>query len=868
MGIYSTGTITITNGLQAAAGTGTSWLANAAVGDMLIVLPPAPARSDVAAWVGAVNSDTSITLEGGWPGASYINASYQLLSGYEALSNAQLMPYGVQRPDLVYNRGIAAVAEFASSGDKTASSAVALLSTAARALSARFRDRLTPLDWGAVGDGVADDTAALQAAYSAIVAAGGGCLHLSDRTYRITAGISLYTSVPMKILGPGKVVVDFTGASLIAFRATNPTTPTTRANVITIEQVSVTTSAAVQSSGNGPVLFEHLNCSGLRINKCDFNHYAGNQAFRLSAMWNTVFHDVYIWGAGCQRVRKTIPTNTTFSIASGTTTLAASAAIFDASDVGKLISCGMQVFTIASVTDSQHAVTTATAVRTTTAGAATFEGVRGSIASGSQTLTLEQAVLTAADVGRSIWVMDAQQVTYPASMLRPLCTTITAVAVDGLTVTLAAAATASATNTSIILSPAIEVLDGTSDAHFYSLQCEQFFGTGLAFAGANSVILHGTKLHSNNGGLNNQSSMFSAVFVGFAGEIDGHFDGTLTSPARVLVSSIASKITIRDWSGIVMDDQKLLSVTSSWSGSLITVGSICLNSQVDTRTLATPFSITGSGVLDIDGCIGAYARSVPVITNPKPFLQPVQVQPGSGAVPGVSFVGDGDTGVAQLGGANTVSLVAGATESIRCAGAAITTYASTTQLNGYVAIGMASNSYDSLLIRNDSTRHVNLYTLSDTASMAPTLFNLRRRTVAGGTVTQSGDTIFKLQALASNGTSDLIVGQISVLQTGAASTTNVPGAVILAAQPASGNAFAQEIIRANGDYTVTHRGNAQTIVNANSLHVHRVYTLATLPTASANQYATVMVSNPAAGKSPFLASNGINWLYQDSTVAA
>ncbi|MDE1145651.1 MAG: hypothetical protein PW843_03390 [Azospirillaceae bacterium] len=862
MAAYSTGTITLTNGSDVVTGTGTAWLANAAQGQLLQPLP-SPTISLVV-YVASVVDNGTLRLESPWAGDSYTGIAYQLVRDFDPLSNAALIPNGNMRPDVLVNRAITSLSQFAATGDKTAAVVVAEGAETSRTLAARFRDRLTPLDWGAVGDGVTDDTSALQAAYNAIVAAGGGCLHLSDKTYRITAPLALFTAVPMKILGPGSIVADFSGASLVALKITHPTAPAKRANEVTIEQVKVSCSAAVMAAGPGPVLLEHLNCSGLRLVKCEFLHYANNSALRLSAMWNTLFHDVYIWGSGCQYVRRQIPPTTTFSIVAGTTALEASAAIFDASDAGKLISLGMQVFAIQSVTDSQNAVTAATAVRTTAAGAATFEGVRGTIASGSATLTLEKAVLSAADVGRSIWVLDAQQVTYPASMLRPLCTTITAVAADGMTVTVAAAATATATNTPIIFSPAVEVLDGTSDAHFYSLQIEQFFGTGLAFAGANSVILQGTKLHSNNGGLNNQSSMFSAVFVGFAGEIDGHFDGTLTSPTRVLVAATSSKVTFRNWSGIVMDDQKLLSVTSSYAGSLITIGSICLNSQVDTRTLATPFGISGSGVLDIDGYIGAYARSVPVITNPKLFLQPVQVQPGSKAVPGVAFVGDVDTGLAQVGGVNTASIITGGTESIRCAGTSITSYAVTTQLGGYVAIGTSSNSYDTLLLRNDATRHLNLTTISDIAGMSPTVLAVRRR--ATGTVVQSGDTIFKLQALASNGTSDLIVGQISVIQTGVAGA-NVPGAIVLAAQPASGSTFAQEVVRANGDYTITHRGNVQTIINANSLHVLRSYTLSTLPNAAANAWAVAAVSNGAGGH-PQVTSNGANWLYLDGVVAA
>jgi hypothetical protein len=65
-------------------------------------------------------------------------------------------------------------------------------STEARSINDRFADTVNVKDFGAVGDGVTDDTAAIQAAIAAAIADGGGVVQLGRATYLVgSAGLTI-----------------------------------------------------------------------------------------------------------------------------------------------------------------------------------------------------------------------------------------------------------------------------------------------------------------------------------------------------------------------------------------------------------------------------------------------------------------------------------------------------------------------------------------------------------------------------------------------------------------------------------------------------------------------------------------------------
>lgn len=71
-----------------------------------------------------------------------------------------------------------------------------------RSVENKLKDTVSVKDFGAVGDGVADDTAAIQAAINAVNAKGGGTLYFPQGRYKLTATITLKPGV--SILGERK----------------------------------------------------------------------------------------------------------------------------------------------------------------------------------------------------------------------------------------------------------------------------------------------------------------------------------------------------------------------------------------------------------------------------------------------------------------------------------------------------------------------------------------------------------------------------------------------------------------------------------------------------------------------------------------
>ena len=97
-------------------------------------------------------------------------------------------------------------------GNISNSTAISTGSTTARSLANRFADVVNVKDFGAVGDGVADDTAAIQAAITA--ATSRSSIYFPDGTYNILSQLVFTTSnVDIVGSGSGSTFIKYIGAS-------------------------------------------------------------------------------------------------------------------------------------------------------------------------------------------------------------------------------------------------------------------------------------------------------------------------------------------------------------------------------------------------------------------------------------------------------------------------------------------------------------------------------------------------------------------------------------------------------------------------------------------------------------------------------
>jgi hypothetical protein len=105
--------------------------------------------------------------------------------------------------------GFATLAQLAASGG---SNLVGFLQAGTGAVATtvqtKLRESVSVKDFGAVGNGVADDTAAIQAASDHINSLGGGTLYFPEGDYKITAPITVYSN--MRVIGAGGTATKIT----------------------------------------------------------------------------------------------------------------------------------------------------------------------------------------------------------------------------------------------------------------------------------------------------------------------------------------------------------------------------------------------------------------------------------------------------------------------------------------------------------------------------------------------------------------------------------------------------------------------------------------------------------------------------------
>lgn len=411
----------------------------------------------------------------------------------------------------------------------------------ARSLAEHFGNFYEPEDFGAVGDGKADDTVAFERWFGASEAVTGG-LPLRLRRgaiYRVTRTLDFTNATqPVVVIGPGSRSVAFYGDFAdpgngivdISFSTNGARIQghvlenfAVFANGVVGDPIAIVAKRAQQAKivdlyvpGDGHSLLgatrQHLNTSlfmtqvnNCEVNRCDFF-------------------------GGYQPVPNDIGTTARFSSAG--TTLTATEAVFTSAMVGKDIifdqgddssdSTNFFYTTIASFTSSTEVELTDAPPTALSGAQASIDYVTGSMTASDATLTLNVDVLTQAHVGMRIYIPLAHTKTDAGNTEGVLCTTIASVT-NGTTAELSDTPDVNVSNQPILFGPAVFIgtpaeEEGesrqTNDCVLQQVQIEGYQGAGILVNQAIALYLDNCKLHgeSTNAAPNKFGrSMYAAV---------------------------------------------------------------------------------------------------------------------------------------------------------------------------------------------------------------------------------------------------------------------------------------------------------------------------------------------------------------------
>jgi len=422
---------------------------------------------------------------------------------------------------------------------------------------------IVPQNYGAVGDGVADDTAAVQAWIDALKT--GLYYGQCDGIFRLTASINAFPTKSYTIQGSGAFItgqpggcqflVDYNDWTSAAIDITNPSSPTNtnRGFPAWWKDFSIVYNPALTAP---PIGFKARYNSGLQMHNATIMQYTVNwgTCLSISSAWNTRLRDVRNVGCGGNISARVMPAGLTFTMASGTSTLTSSAPFFDAADVGTdmvLLSTGSprELFRISAYTNPTTVTVNRNSSFNHTGTQGAMGAITGSMTSGSPTLTLSHPNMTSNDIGRTVYVLGAGTTTGTA--VGALKSTITAV--SGSTVTLANnAGTTAPAGSPVIISPAMEVYSEntgaaiTNDIRIDGLHSEFFGGTGLVITDGVNVRATTWKLHGMNNtttiGQSNKETQFQAVLVNTDTQLgQGEIEGTaITTDGSIMIQGVTT----------------------------------------------------------------------------------------------------------------------------------------------------------------------------------------------------------------------------------------------------------------------------------------------------------------------------------------
>jgi len=454
---------------------------------------------------------------------------YPMNSGTPATLYVASSDYSI----LVQNKNGSSIYSSLTATERYSSALVTFLQAGANAVvrtaQSKMRDIVSVKDFGAVGDGVTDDTATIQSAIDAGIASNlpwvlnfpVGEYLVSDeldftaatKSFSITGASREKTIIRATAFGTAKKL--FKGAD-----ASNPIY--IELNNFSIRGVNNTRDKA------HPIGIYFPNASRVMFSELSSAAW-GNSVIQIGPGFNSDINNVELFTSGWQPLYKEVASTVVVSTVSGSPNITANTPIFSPSDVGQTIyvqqiaasagnpSNSALVAVIASYTSTIQVTLDRDCFVTSAAKSISFDSVKASINSGSNVLAFNASCLTNDDVGRIISIPNA--VSGTGGMLVTKVSNVT----GATQCELVDAASKTVTDGYVWFSPSIYVGEQLSaagstpinDLTFSDLHIEQYRGPAVILDRGTAVHLTRFKTHgrawsqSNNFADSRQAIIFN-----------------------------------------------------------------------------------------------------------------------------------------------------------------------------------------------------------------------------------------------------------------------------------------------------------------------------------------------------------------------
>lgn len=461
-----------------------------------------------------------------------------------------------------------------------------------RTFESKLRDLVSVKDFGAVGDGLADDTQSIQRAVNALKIVTNtqpGTLYFPPGSYKITNSIDFSASGGnrMEIVGGAG---SFESVTILAAYHGHGDNVTSSQGVFYFsaptESPSGTYSRAFSISGfqfrritasfRTPPAIEMIGAAQSRLNNITIGSWSGT-TIRMDTPQNVRCINVTTFSGGKSFAYKN---SSAVTITQTGTTLTASGNIFSASDVNKWIGIwgiGTNSYRrkakIATYV-SQTQVTLDQSETDATARRILFGSPFASITNGSPTLTADSACFTANDVGLYLWIRSNVATN---SVFRAKINAV----VNATTVTLDANAPFTDSTCEIAVA-AVELFSSgpfgdSSDTKFINFQVENHAGLGVGVYDASVLEFYGAKIHSEQSATVDRysvSTLWGHQLDGiFSGSLDAQYLGTY----RFWISAQTASFHLADVISRTAIDEKLIGIaakSTNYDGGVLLIDNI------------------------------------------------------------------------------------------------------------------------------------------------------------------------------------------------------------------------------------------------------------------------------------------------------